>query len=508
LPGKLDTWAGSGPQPFEIFFNLKKVAPRGECLLLLDFLDTHSFKPPQIRVQVNHQVFEHQTESGNNDWLMAAANGSGREYMATFQVPVSALKEGENRIRITASGGSWALWDAVRFEVPDGVVAGTLHTGTAIRSVKQKQLLVRKGDTLWKPLELEIMHTGNALKASIRTSISAPEDLDLIPGVHRVEVWIPDTGEEEEVMLEIYFGNNLFTRTITMVHPVRKWEVHLIHQTHLDIGFTHTQEEVLEMQTGYLDQVLGLIERTKDYPEEARFRWHPEGMWAIDEFLQTASGEKQQQFMEALQNQTIHLDAFYVHLLTGLATGEELLELIQPAKEFEKAYGMPVKTAIGSDIPGYSWGLVTAMALQGIKFFNMAPNNNHRLGHLFHWADKPFYWLSPDGHPRVLTWMASHAYIYFWDQDEGIYRVPRFLNYLEESGFPYDIAMLRYEIGGDNGYPDPSLPDKVRAWNEKYAYPKIILSTNSRLYDAFTGRYEDEIPVVSGDLTPYWEDGA
>jgi len=508
LPGELDTWAGTGLQAFEILFTLEKLPPGGECRLLLDFLDTHSFKPPRLSVQVNHQVFEHQTQSGNNDWLMAAPDGSGREYLASFQIPVLALNEGENSITITATEGSWALWDAISFEVPKGLVSGSPRPGTAIRSIQQKQLLVQKGDTLWKPLALEIMHSEKERKAFIRSSVSPPVAMDLSPGIQIVELWIPETGEQEEVMIEVYSGNELFTRNITLVQPVRKWEVHLIHQTHLDIGFTHTQEEVLELQTGYLDQALDLIEETKDYPEEARFRWHPEGMWAIDEYLQSASEEKKEQFMEALQQQNIHLDAFYVHLLTGLATGEELFQLIQPAKEFERKYGIPVKTAIGSDIPGYSWGLVTAMAHQGIKFFNMAPNNNHRLGRLYHWADKPFYWLSPDGHQRVLTWMASHAYIYFWELYEGLNRVPRFLSYLEKSKFPYDIAMLRYEIGGDNGHPDPSLPGKIKAWNEKYAYPKIILSTNSRLYDAFSGKYEDVIPVVSGDLTPYWEDGA
>ncbi|MCK5136754.1 MAG: hypothetical protein KAR19_13270 [Bacteroidales bacterium] len=40
LPGKLDTWAGTGLQAFEIRFNLEKLPPGGECRLLLDFLDT------------------------------------------------------------------------------------------------------------------------------------------------------------------------------------------------------------------------------------------------------------------------------------------------------------------------------------------------------------------------------------------------------------------------------------------------------------------------------------
>ena len=481
IPGELDEWAGPGPRTFEIIFFLDKVAGNGDCQLVMDFMDTHSYLPPGLQIQLNKQVQEHQTQSGNNDWLMAAADSSGREYVARLQFPVSLLKEGENRIEIMASSGSWALWDAIMLEVPKGVKAGVPVEQTTIRSVHQKQLLVQKDEALLKPIELELLHTGKPVRAVIKASGAEDLQVELMPGVQLVELWIPETDQEEEVVIEIFSGKDLLVRSVKMLDPVRKWEVHLIHQTHLDIGFTHTQEEVLEMQTGYLNEVLDLIESTKDYPEEARFRWHPEGMWAIDEFLRRATPEKREQFIAAVHEQSIHLDAFYVHLLSGLATGEELFELMQPAKEFEKAHGVPVKTAIGSDIPGYSWGMVTAMAAQGVEFFNMAPNNNHRLGHLFHWADKPFYWLGPDGHSKVLTWMASHAYIYFWDQTEGIQRVPRFLDYLEESDFPYDIAMLRYEIGGDNGHPDPGLPDKVKAWNEKYAYPKIILSTNSRL---------------------------
>lgn len=508
LPGELDTWAGSIPQPFEILFYLGRVDNRGECKLVLDFLDTHSSFPPRLTVRINDHTLEHQTGKGNNDWLMAAEGGSGKECVVEFQVPAGALNQGENRIEITVAKGSWALWDAIRFYAPDGVKSADPEETTIIRSVRQKQLLAGKEGDLHMPLELEILHTGKPTNADIRVSGNKLAEQRLLPGIGIKEIWIPETDGIQQVTIEVFSGENLLARSTKIVSPVRRWEVHLIHQTHLDIGFTHTQEEVLEMQTGYLNQVLDLIDQTREYPEEARFRWHPEGMWAIDEFLRRATPEKQQQFIEAVRDQSIHLDAFYVHLLSGLATGEELLELMQPAKEFERRFGVTVKTAIGSDIPGYSWGIVPAMAAQGIRFFNMAPNNNHRLGRLYHWADKPFYWEGPDARSKVLTWMASHAYIYFWGQDEGLFRVPRFLDYLKNSGFPYEVAMLRYEVGGDNGYPDPGLPDMVKEWNDTFASPKIILSTNSRLYDTFTDRYESMIPVVRGDLTPYWEDGA
>jgi len=508
LPGNLDTWAGDGSQTFEIYFYLEKVGSSGSCRLLLDFLDTHSFAPPVLRVEINTQAYEIRTEQGNNDWLMAAENGSGQEYRAPVLFPVSLLKKGENRIGITASKGSWALWDAISLETPSEVESARAKHQSTIRSVRQKQLLVDRDGQLYKALELELLHTGSATQASVQINGVERLSFEMKPGSQILEVWIPETGREEEVEIELSSEGDVRVRTTATSRPVRKWELHLIHQTHLDIGFTHTQEEVLEKQTSYLHEALDLIEKTKDYPEEARFRWHPEGMWAIDEFLRRVGPAKREQFIQAVHDQSIHLDAFYVHLLSGLATGEELIELMQPAKDFEKEHGVAVRTAIGSDIPGYSWGLVTAMAEQGVEFFNMAPNNNHRLGHLYHWADTPFYWQGPDGFSRVLTWMASHAYIYFWVQNEGMRRVPRFLDYLERSDFPYEIAMLRYEIGGDNGFPDPSLPEKVKKWNETYAWPRLMISTNSLLYDSFTDRYESEIPVISGDLTPYWEDGA
>jgi alpha-mannosidase len=508
LPGPLDLWAGPGPHTFEIFFSMKRVNPHEDCRLVIDILDAHSFKPSKIRVIVNNAVFEHQFEPGNNDWLMSATDNSGREQVASFTIPGSALKVGENKIGVTATDGAWILWDAIRMEAPPDFKITGPEKSTFIRSVYAPPVIMKNQDGLSRPLILDVVHIGAEKEVVVKAGTAVTTAVKLAPGQQSIEVSFPENKQTEDLRIELISDGQVIASSSKRVEPVRNWEVHLIHQTHLDIGFTHTQEEVLEMQIGYLYEALDLIEKTRDYPEEARFKWHAEGMWAVDEFMRTAPEERKQQYIKALHDQSIHLDAFYVHLLTGLATGEELFELMQPAKEFERKYDVPVITAIGSDVPGYSWGLVTAMAGQGIKFLNTAPNNNHRLGYLYHHADQPFFWLSPCGQHKVLTWMASHAYIYFWEQDARLEKVPRFLEYLEGRDFPYDIAMLRYEVGGDNGYPDARLPDRVKAWNEKYAWPKIIISTNSRLYHSFIERYEDEIPVMSGDLTPYWEDGA
>ena len=56
--------------------------------------------------------------------------------------------------------------------------------------------------------------------------------------------------------------------------------------------------------------------------------------------------------------------------------------------------------------------------------------------------------------------------------------------------------------------PTRRLPDVVKNWNATHAYPKLVIATTSELFREFEKRYGDKIPVVRGDFTPYWEDGA
>ena len=57
----------------------------------------------------------------------------------------------------------------------------------------------------------------------------------------------------------------------------------------------------------------------------------------------------------------------------------------------------------------------------------------------------------------------------------------QYLDNLAREGYPYDIVQVRYIIGHDNGPPNPALPDVVKAWNEKYAYPKLIITRGSAM---------------------------
>lgn len=328
-----------------------------------------------------------------------------------------------------------------------------------------------------------------------------------------VDVYLPieNPAKAAPAQVTLKIGKKSLKTSVT-IGPERKWEVHLIHQTHLDIGYTHRQEDVLKLQVDHLTKALKYIEASKDYPQEARFKWHPEGMWAVDEFLRTATPEEKKKFIEAAKKGYIHQDVLYAQVMTGICGEEELFELMGSAKRFERKHGVPIVSAMETDIPGHSWGLVPALAHNGVKYLTSGPNRSYRIGHTYAWGDRPFYWKSPSGKHKVLFWMAGQGYSWFYGSRVGsridTRKILGHLGRLERRGYPYDLVQVRYMIGHDNGPPNPALPDFVKQWNQKYAYPRMIVSSNSEMCRELEKRYGDKIPVVSGDFTPYWEDGA
>jgi len=73
--------------------------------------------------------------------------------------------------------------------------------------------------------------------------------------------------------------------------------------------------------------------------------------------------------------------------------------------------GVPIQSAMITDVPGYTWGVVPAFAHAGVKYFSIGPNGGDRIGHtIAAWGDKPFWWIGPNGTDKVLVWMTGTGY--------------------------------------------------------------------------------------------------
>ena len=363
--------------------------------------------------------------------------------------------------------------------------AAATASQTTIESISSPPVLVWNGGERAQPITLDVVHAGDPATLDLHVADSTTV-LDLKTGRQTIEAYASPVKTKETVKVSIDQGGETLAAAVIDLSPVRNWEIHIVHQTHLDIGFTHKQEDVLKLQVEHLRTALRYIEETKDYPPEARFMWHPEGMWAVEEFMRTAAEEEKTAFLEACRKGRIHLDVLYAQAMTGMYNDEELFELMGSAKRFEKSYGVPIVSAMQSDVPGYTWGLASALAHHGVPYMSVGPNwfaigrgddyfkeanivgKTHRGGRVFHWADKPFWWESPSGKHKILFWMPGWGYSGF-HMDRGaisLEKVAAYVGFLGSKGYPYDMVLWRYAIGADNGPPSRDLPDTVKAWNE------------------------------------------
>lgn len=308
------------------------------------------------------------------------------------------------------------------------------------------------------------------------------------------------------------------------VPGARRWTVYFLPHSHQDIGYTHRQSDVMKLQWRNLERALDLAERTARYPDGARYRWNTEATWAIAGYLKAYAGtERAARLIRAVREGAIHVDMALGSILTGICRQEELMHLFDDAHRIGDELGVELNAAMMSDVPGNVWGLVTAMAKNGVKYYSPGPNyvpfygraGNDRVAALhIRWGDRPFYWQSQSGADKVLVWQAGRGYSWFhgWLAGRigvcGPEPVWDYLEELETEEFPYDVCYLRYTVHGDNGPPDESMPDVIRAWNERYESPRFRISTTREFFTGFEARYGNRLPVYGGDITPTWEDGA
>jgi alpha-mannosidase len=294
----------------------------------------------------------------------------------------------------------------------------------------------------------------------------------------------------------------------------RKWEVYILMHSHNDIGYTDIQPNIAKKQAGNVLRALELIRQTKNYPVGSRFKWNLEVLIPYENFHAIATPAQEKAFEEAVRASDIGIDAMYANLLTGVCRGEELIRQFSFAETLGRRCGVTVDSMAISDVPGLTWGVVPALAHNGVKYISNGPNANpgsmdgDRIGYVrVQWEHRPFYWTSPSGLEKVLYWGAQGGYSIGHGYPSISAALPVLFRRLEEAKYPYDIVQLRW-TKGDNGPPDEGVMDAVREWNKKYAYPHLIIATTSEAFHAFEKRYGDQLPTYRGDLTPYWEDGA
>jgi len=458
--------------------------------------------------------FVNRKDEGSGQWKVSGHDGAQLSFTSIMsdnvgdifgymilKVPTESFPAGQPlTVRVDGDNSGSADW-YMTFQ----------HRFSFVPQLRAEPALVRNGSKTSQVLRLSLDNLTDGRTIEVDAPNEKPIQRVLKVGSNILQ--LPIATENHETTWTVRFERNgERARTSTVrVPPVKRRTFYLLSYSHNDIGYTDLQPDVERKQWHNLDEAMRLIRETRDYPEGARYKWNLETIWALESYLKQASPAQKEEFLADVKQESIGVTALYANMLTGLANSVEMSHFFDFARNLRAEYNLPISTASTSDVPGFSWGIVSALAQSGVKYFATAPNSGDRIGYTLQaWGDKPFYWSSQSGQQKVLTWMAGASYSSFHEGslskmgDEKILKLAR---KLDENSYPYEIVQLPYTLA-DNGPPDPTLADFVKRWNERYVTPRLILATHHQMFEDFERRYGPRLPVIQGDFTPYWEDGA
>ena len=509
-PGPVDGWAGARAHTFIVLFGLKACPGAGECRLVFDLIDTQNASPPKLRVEVNGKPFAQSLPAGAGDASVFGQPDKGKGHKSAVAFPSSLLKTGDNEVRITTISGSWMLYDSIGLAVPAGAELGQVLSRTLLDEVRPIRALRERDGQSLQPVLVTLRHFGEDADAVVRLQDGPAVTVRLKEGRQESELMAGAVGTATKRQVTVEVGGKVVASREITLKPVKKLTVYITPHSHTDIGYTEIQTAIEKRQVQNLLDGLAAAKRTASYPPGARFVWNVEVLWAADLYLRRLDEQQRAEFLAAVKSGQVVLNGMYLNELTGLCRPEELVRLFRYATQLAEQTGVPIDSMMISDVPGYTWGTVTAMAHAGIRYFSTAPNYFDRIGTILReWENKPFYWVGPDGQSKVLVWIPfwgyamSHKYGKMSPELIG-----DLYDGLEERGYPFEIAYVRWSGHGDNAVPDPAICEFVRDWNTKYTWPHFIICGTSEAFRAFEQRYGSQLPNVRGDWTPYWEDGA
>jgi hypothetical protein len=505
-PGPSDAWAGGKVHPCTIRFVLAG-APQGAFILRVDLVDVQSGSTPALSVSIGDRKGAFRLQSGGGDGSLGNP-ALGKNQRVELALPASCFKQGTNEIVLAATEGSWILYDAVTL-VNDPEVD---TTAPQIRSlaVEPTPFYLREKGKVRRALNVTVVPAAPAAAVKVKVEAGGARTEYPIMGLagpsgYTTQITVPDSARTFDVRITADAGGPTKTTTV-QIEPGVKWKVFVAASAHTDIGYTDLQPKCAERHNENTDTALELMEK---YPD---FKWNLEVGWQAENYLAARDGKKREQFLKFARNGRLGVQSLYCNILTGLASHESACRLTWLAHDLKNKYGIPYRSAMISDVPSQEASIPTLLANAGIRYFSSGINNDRAYPFDHMQQQSPCWWEGPDGTRVLMFYATSYAQASGMGLDTSLEaatsRIQAHLLKLQSrTNCPYDATFLHGGVG-DNSQVSPRLIEVVRAWNEKYEAPKLILSHNAEFFEYIEKRFGDKLPTFRGSAGSYWEDGA
>ncbi|MBX3427886.1 MAG: hypothetical protein KF688_19560 [Pirellulales bacterium] len=511
--GTIDAAGAKVPEkPYAIEFELPS-EPIEDARLVLDLIFTYG-APQELMVSVNgaRGVFpilpaaKQDVDSFQGNMALL----SGQRLVAP--IPRRLLRRGKNVIALAPQGVGALDYDAIAFHASpdaDPLTAPRLDPTQCFVDFEGR---LRELRTLLVPFS-ESFAAG---KAMIRLGgetvdvLLTAEGLDF--GVASVRTPVPalDSPSVVEITTTLDGSRQVVRHDFV---PAKRWKIYVCPKVHNDVGFTDWQPHVNELDTRNTDVVLSILRKHPFY------KFNFETSWLVDNYLDCRPEEYGQELIDRCREERAAVNAFYLNLLTGICTGEELYRSMYFAHDLHRRHGTGFKIACLTDAPSHTWFLPTLLTDVGIAAF--ANGSNQARAPILVLSDlneeSPFYWEGMNGE-RVLMWYArSYAQLkmltaqgYISPREGYDYfraAVPQFLARYVQPQYVPDAVMVYGAYVDNAAIPETGEAEYIAQWNSEFAYPRLIVATDADYFESVAAQAGDRLPVHRGDAGAYWEDG-
>lgn len=329
-------------------------------------------------------------------------------------------------------------------------------------------------------------------------------------GEHTVVVYAPEISGPADLEIDIRADGRSLATFRKAWTPPRRWTAHIVHSSHHDLGYTDLTGKVLSDHAGYLEHFIGMARDTRDWPEESQARILIEQYWSIEHFFRVASPELSDAMRKLIRSGHAELTALFGNMATELCGHESLVRMLYGPARLAREIGVDIISAEHNDIPGIVWGVSDLLVDAGVQFFSPA------FPHFYGWsgagypsfwdeeaifgtlgAPGAFWWKTPSG-KRLLLWCNN------WGcngpRDTRLNFVADRLGDYEEKGYPFSVVRLQVTGSTRDNSPYLDFTTAIREWNEQWAFPRLVSSTNRMFYEEFARVVSDNIPEHRGDI--------
>jgi len=387
-----------------------------------------------------------------------------------------------------------------------------------LAAVKPTALFARDKESLLQVVEVTVENGNKPLEMNLTAEVgSFARSVTLgvgKNGKYTVPIQVPEVKQSTPARFVLKAGDRVLDTRSVDLRPRKHWTIYFVPITHHDLGYTDTIENVLNLYARFYDDVVRFCDETKDWPEEAQYRYTLEGTWSLQHFVANRPKEAVDKFGGYVKQGRIEIGALFGNEIDSLCGHEELIRLMYPSFRFKRQYGGQITVGSITDLPGLSWGLPTILAGSGVKYFfaglptyfEWGRNDIHTFWDeaaiLRHGRPDAFRWQGPDGQNVLVYYQGTYGFfkrVIGPDTYQEVYEsLPGMLDEMEAKGTPFDV--MRYIHNGvDNHPPDMRISQVVREWNEKWAYPKLVVATNSMFFEALEKQCQD-VRTFRGEL--------